>query len=200
MLMNRADTPIAQVLSRAVRMVPGACRRPRDCCARIVIQDGEFATENFRETARRISRQIEAHGVRVGTLDVCYLSEGPDSAGEHFLPEEITMLNLIADQIENFIERRRDEEEKERLRERLEEALAQALSDYLPICANCKKIREEGGRWIPVESYIEDHTGAGFTHGICPECARDLYPDLYSPPKNSEKGPGDEGRGKGAPN
>ncbi len=69
------------------------------------------------------------------------------------------------------------------LRERnveLSEALANVkqLSGLLPICANCKKIRDDTGYWNQLEHYISQHSGAGFTHGICPDCAKELYPDM----------------------
>jgi CHASE3 domain sensor protein len=53
------------------------------------------------------------------------------------------------------------------------------LSGLLPICSHCKKIRDDRGYWNQIETYISDHSEAGFTHSICPECARTLYPDLY---------------------
>jgi CHASE3 domain sensor protein len=53
------------------------------------------------------------------------------------------------------------------------------LSDLLPICSHCKKIRDDRGYWNQIEAYISDHSEAGFTHSICPECAKSLYPDLY---------------------
>jgi hypothetical protein len=53
------------------------------------------------------------------------------------------------------------------------------LSGILPICANCKKIRDEEGYWHDVEAYIGRHTKAEFTHGICAECANKLYPSLF---------------------
>ncbi len=52
------------------------------------------------------------------------------------------------------------------------------LRGYLPICANCKKIRDDKGYWQQLEIYMRDHTGAEFTHGICPDCAKELYPDF----------------------
>ena len=62
----------------------------------------------------------------------------------------------------------------------LEGALAEVrkLSGLLPICASCKKIRDDKGYWQRIESYVQEHSEAEFTHGICPECARDLYPEL----------------------
>lgn len=53
------------------------------------------------------------------------------------------------------------------------------LSGILPICANCKKIRDDEGYWHDVEVYIREHTKAEFTHGICAECASKLYPLLF---------------------
>lgn len=64
----------------------------------------------------------------------------------------------------------------------LRDALAEVkkLSGFLPICSSCKKIRDDKGYWRQIEAYIRDHSEAQFSHGICPECARALYPDLYS--------------------
>ena len=56
------------------------------------------------------------------------------------------------------------------------------LSGFLPICASCKKIRDDQGFWSQIESYIQKHSDAKFSHGICPECTRKLYPDLVDNP------------------
>ena len=62
----------------------------------------------------------------------------------------------------------------------LEKALKEVkrLSGLLPICASCKKIRNDKGYWQQIESYIRDHSEADFSHGICPDCVRKLYPEL----------------------
>jgi hypothetical protein len=64
----------------------------------------------------------------------------------------------------------------------LQGALAQVktLSGLLPICAHCKRIRDDQGYWNQIELYIRRHSNANFTHGICPECAKEHYPELYS--------------------
>lgn len=74
------------------------------------------------------------------------------------------------------------EEEREKLIVELREAMAKirTLKDMLPICASCKKIRDDKGYWKQIESYIREHTDTEFTHSICPECARTLYPELYA--------------------
>ncbi|MCH7626291.1 MAG: hypothetical protein IIC83_10240 [Chloroflexi bacterium] len=50
------------------------------------------------------------------------------------------------------------------------------LGGLLPICANCKRIRDDKGYWNLLESYIKEHSGAEFSHGICPPCMAQLYP------------------------
>jgi hypothetical protein len=61
----------------------------------------------------------------------------------------------------------------------LKTALSQVktLSGFLPICASCKKIRDDNGYWNQIESYIRNHSEAEFSHGICPDCAQKLYPN-----------------------
>jgi len=77
--------------------------------------------------------------------------------------------------------RRTAEEEKEKLIQELTEALTQVktLSGLLPICSSCRQIRDQEGQWSKIEDYIQHRTDAEFTHGICPKCAKRLYPDLY---------------------
>ncbi len=81
----------------------------------------------------------------------------------------------------DITERKAIEEERENLILKLREALSQVklLSGFLPICASCKKIRDDKGYWQQIELYIRDHSEAEFSHGICPDCAKKLYPDLY---------------------
>ena len=71
--------------------------------------------------------------------------------------------------------------------EKLNKALDEinTLQGIIPICANCKKIRDEKGFWDQVEAYISQHSNALFSHSICPDCAQKLYPDLYA--KNTAK-------------
>ena len=66
----------------------------------------------------------------------------------------------------------------EQLRETLDEI--KTLKGLLPICAKCKKVRDDEGYWQTVEKYISFRTEAKFTHSICPDCLQDLYPEYYS--------------------
>jgi hypothetical protein len=72
-------------------------------------------------------------------------------------------------------ERERDETIRE-LRQALSEV--KTLRGLLPICARCKRIRDDKGYWNLIEAYLKAHTDVEFTHGICPDCAKELYPDL----------------------
>jgi PAS domain S-box-containing protein len=84
--------------------------------------------------------------------------------------------------IRDIDDRKHAEEERGRLIEELRQALAsvKTLSGLLPICASCKKIRDDRGYWNQIESYIRDHSEAQFTHGLCPECLARLYPEISS--------------------
>jgi hypothetical protein len=75
----------------------------------------------------------------------------------------------------------RDARDRERLILQLQDALAQVktLQGLLPICASCKKVRDDRGYWSQIETYIGNHSGAEFTHGLCPECALKLYPEYF---------------------
>ena len=76
---------------------------------------------------------------------------------------------------------------KEELIANLQKALTEVktLSGLLPICSSCKKIRNDKGYWQQIEEYIRDHSEADFTHGICNDCVKELYPEFY--PKFKER-------------
>ena len=69
------------------------------------------------------------------------------------------------------------EEKNEQLQKVIDEV--KTLRGFVPICASCKKIRDDKGYWKQVEEYIEKHTDAKFSHGICPSCYKELYPEIY---------------------
>jgi YesN/AraC family two-component response regulator len=70
---------------------------------------------------------------------------------------------------------------RERLILELQDALdrVKTLSGLLPICASCKKIRDDEGYWNQLEAYIQEHSDVVFSHGLCPECAKKLYPEIF---------------------
>ena len=81
-------------------------------------------------------------------------------------------------------ERRQIELERGKLIVELQKALAEikTLQGILPICSYCKKIRDNEGAWTQVESYISTHTDAKFSHGICSECLKKEFPEMFKEP------------------
>ena len=82
---------------------------------------------------------------------------------------------------EDITDRKKAEADRELLIRDLRTVLerVKTLSGLLPICSSCKKVRDDKGYWNQVETYIEEHSNAHFTHGICPDCAMRLYPHLF---------------------
>ena len=116
------------------------------------------------------------HGQRVGLFETVRLRKDG-----HFIPVSVTVSPVKDSQgkvvggsaiSRDITLRKRDEAERFKLIEELTESLKQVktLSGLLPICASCKRIRDDQGYWQQVETYITDHTNADFTHGICPDC------------------------------
>jgi DNA-binding NarL/FixJ family response regulator len=87
---------------------------------------------------------------------------------------------LLMKTIWHSIERKRLLTEREQLVQKLQKALEEikTLSGMLPICAHCKKIRDDKGYWQQLEGYLKDHADVEFSHGLCPDCIRKLYPEL----------------------
>jgi len=94
----------------------------------------------------------------------------------------------------DITERKKAEAEREKLITELQDALADVklLSGLVPICASCKKIRDDQGYWTQIESYIQDRSDAKFSHSICPDCAQKLYPQYMAKIKEKENPPKNE--------
>ena len=97
--------------------------------------------------------------------------------------------NLSAELLERTIRyalgRKLMKEKSDKLVTELQTALenVKKLSGLLPICSSCKKIRDDKGYWNEVEEFITEHSEADFSHGLCPGCAKKLYPDLFTDSK-----------------
>jgi DNA-binding response OmpR family regulator len=89
--------------------------------------------------------------------------------------------SLLVRSVRYAVERKQLELEREQLIGELRDALAmiKTLGGLLPICASYKKIRDDQGDWTQLEVYISEHSEANFSHGLCPPCAKTLYPDYY---------------------
>ena len=118
---------------------------------------------------------IRARGQIVGLLQL------NDRRKDCFTLDIIRFFEGIGSSIGVALVRKQEEEEREKLISQLKEALSKVriLNGLLPICSSCKKIRDDKGYWNQIEAYIKEHSGADFSHGICPECAHRLYPELF---------------------
>ncbi len=96
----------------------------------------------------------------------------------HRIHDYRTMRDKALEEIE---QRKRAEAEREKLITELQEALKKVrmLSGMLPICAACKKIRDDQGYWQQVEQYMSQYAPVNFTHSLCPDCAARLYPEYF---------------------
>jgi PAS domain S-box-containing protein len=181
-LLEKPDIALEEILQETVNLVPLSWQYPEITCARLILQDQIFTTDNFNETVWKQASDIMVHGERIGTLEIIYLEERPDSDEGPFLKEERELINAIVKRLGKVIELKQAEVALKQERDKLQDALAKikTLSGLLPICAACKKIRDDKGYWNQIEVYIRDHSEADFSHSICPECAKKLYPEFYS--------------------
>jgi hypothetical protein len=109
---------------------------------------------------------------------------------EQKVAERTDRLVKLNEQLHAEIEIRKEiEAKKEKLINALQKSLREVkvLRGLLPICACCKKIRDDKGYWNQIESYILAHSEAEFSHSICPECARKLYPDFHPKAESKSK-------------
>ncbi len=107
------------------------------------------------------------------------VERGEEKRSDLRTSDEIGSLGRAFDRM--VAKRSRSEQQKEELIAELQIALDEinALQGIIPICASCKKIRDDQGYWGQVESFIRKHTRVDLSHGICPECAEKLYPQFY---------------------
>ena len=110
-------------------------------------------------------------------IDVQAMQEG---AADYLVKGEITP-PLLERTLRFAIERHHQKKVRDELIAELTEALGRVkiLSGLLPICASCKSVRDDRGYWERVEDYIERHSEAKFSHGICPACLKSDYPEIY---------------------
>jgi DNA-binding response OmpR family regulator len=136
------------------------------------------------ETCRRLKQQAVTQSIPVifmtalaDTADKVkgFAAGGVDYVTKPFQPEEL--LARVAAHTSIYLLQK---ELRQKNRE-LEVALSQVkrLSGLLPICASCKKIRDDQGYWQDVAVYIQDHSEAELSHGLCADCAKRLYPELF---------------------
>lgn len=175
-LLSITDTPVERTLQEVVDLLPGGWQFPLIACARIIIGDKEYRSERYAQSDWILTADIIQNKEKVGSIEVAYTEMRPECFQGPFLEEEVFLLEVIAKLIGQVLQRKALEEEKTRLFLDLNRKYEKILSGFIPICASCKNIRDEGGVWHRLEDYVQKRTDATFSHGICPECIEKLYP------------------------
>lgn len=158
------------------RSLHDACSLLADGTYEVVLTDLGLPDSQGLETFRRLHAEapqtplIVFSGLNDEDVALEAVREG---AQDYLVKGEISYIVLIK-AIRYAIER-------QRLKIELEQSLKEikTLRGILPICSRCKKIRNDEGAWTQLEVYVHERTEADFSHGCCPECARDEYPELY---------------------
>ena len=119
------------------------------------------------------NERVAVEAIKAGALDYVVKS------AESFANMPRTLERALRDW-KLLIDRQEAQAAQKRLIVQLEEALAnvKTLSGLLPICSGCKKIRDDTGYWSQVDRYLQQHTNARFTHGLCPECITRYFPEI----------------------
>ncbi len=116
---------------------------------------------------------IKSDGKIIGLLQV------NDSREDMFTEELIINLEMIGEQIGFAVKNKRAFEKLYKALDKIN-----ILRGMLPICAHCKRIRDDKGYWHRIEEYIEEHSNVEFTHGLCPDCLEKYYPSFVSEKKS----------------
>ncbi len=155
----------------------------------LILMDIEMEEMDGIEATRRIKSNRLFQDVPIimvtGDTRSESLQAAFDAGAVDYITKPVRKIELLA-RVRSFLQlkqttddRKAREAENEKLIAELQEALARVklLNGLLPICASCKRIRDDNGYWNQIESYIRDHSEADFSHGLCPKCADKLYGD-----------------------
>jgi len=119
-LVDNPDISLEDIFQGVVDIIPPSWQYPEITCSRIILEDEEYKTVNFKETGWKQSSEIFVTGKRMGTLEVCYLEERPEIYKGPFLKEERHLIDEITDRLGIIIDRKRAEEAIRRAKDELE--------------------------------------------------------------------------------
>jgi len=140
------------------------------------IQGTEICRQIKADPLLKTTFVVLTSGLKISSLEQ---AEGLDVGADGYIARPLSNVELKA-RINSTARFLRAERERDQLILELSEALSKVkqLTGLLPICMHCKKIRDDKGYWSQIETYIQKHSEAEFSHSICRECAETLYPDM----------------------
>jgi exonuclease VII small subunit len=187
------DMIFAKKLSQLrMKLIGVACTNPAAEGYRYAREKGIYTTRDYTDLYkfRDLNMIIELTGREEIANGICQTK-----------PDHVRLMDNVAARLfwdvfkiqeEGIAQRKQAEEELKKYRDHLEELVKErtsevqgalskvrALSGLLPICASCKNIRDDNGYWNQIEEYIRDNSEAQFSHSICPQCTKKLYPKLH---------------------
>ena len=157
----------------------------------LILMDVLMPEQDGVETCRQIKRCAHLEDVPVimvtAKSDLSNLREAFAAGAMDFISKPVNSIELVARVssallLKQEMDRRKNRElELRRSNEELQKALKEVkvLRGLIPICASCKKIRNDGGFWQQIEEYLGEHSEAEFSHGLCQPCIKKLYPGVY---------------------
>lgn len=157
----------------------------------LILMDILMPEQDGVETCRQIKRCVHLQDVPVIMVtaknDLSNLKEAFSAGAMDYISKPVNSVELLARVssallLKQEMDRRKNRElELRRINEELQKALKEVkvLRGLIPICASCKKIRNDGGFWQQLEEYLGEHSEAEFSHGLCQPCIKKLYPGVY---------------------
>jgi phosphoserine phosphatase RsbU/P len=203
------DSPDQQALLRAILSKAGhtdlVSADGARTAAEVLNLTGDSTTENIDlilmdvlmpgqdgvETCRQIKRCAHLQDIPVimvtAKSDLSNLQDAFAAGAMDFISKPVSSIELLARVssallLKQEMDRRKNRElELRRSNEELQKALKEVkvLRGLIPICASCKKVRNDGGFWQQLEEYLGEHSEAEFSHGLCQPCIKKLYPGVY---------------------
>lgn len=125
------------------------------------------------EVCRQLKQNTKTKDIPVIFLtakaDTDSIVTGFETGAVDYITKPFQKMELLA-RVKTHLDLRRSKQELEKALDEIK-----TLKGIIPICASCKKIRDDEGYWNNLETYIQSHSEAAFSHGICPDCAEELY-------------------------
>lgn len=146
----------------------------------VVVMDIKMPDMDGIEAARRIADVCPTPVVVLTAYETPEMIEAATAAGIGAYLTKPPMARDMNRALAISVARFEEMMELRRINAELKEALftVKTLSGMIPICANCKKVRDDKGCWHQIEEYIRNHSEVEFSHGVCPDCSRQLYPEF----------------------